>query len=146
MERIGVLKKTYEYLNIQMRSADEVRFAHMLEMQRIAGEIQAWEYEPLTLDIAPNLECKRTYKPDFLMRLAYDGEIPKQWGEKEYLEKHKEIILPTPKPILFEVKGWYHNRNQDIKRFENAANLYIHKYRFFLVEWKNKQWKTKEYK
>jgi hypothetical protein len=52
-----------------MMNRTEARFANHLEVQRILGQITAWEFEVDTLRLAPDM----TYTPDFKV---FDGDNP----------------------------------------------------------------------
>jgi hypothetical protein len=136
-------KKEYVYMGIKMKSDDEVKFAHYLELQRIEGKIYKWQYEPFALDIAPNLSImrykngkpKRTYTPDFVVTPYNPSKVI--W------------TYPDPRDIMkriYEVKGWTPYREKGIKVFEAAANLYIRDYNFFLAEYKGKKLTITEYR
>ena len=116
-----MVKRVHEYNGIDMNSNDEVKFASHLDWMLVAGEIASWEYETVTLDLAQNLKCKRTYCPDFI------------------------VTLPDGTDEIYEVKGWHKGRTSSIKVFENAANLYCHIYNFYLVEWKTGGLSIKHY-
>lgn len=51
-------------------NSDEKRYADLLEIRRIAGEVRWWKYEAVSIRLA-----KRTfYRPDFLVQMA-DGSV-----------------------------------------------------------------------
>jgi hypothetical protein len=83
------------------RSKWEAAYASKLEMEKQAGLIKSWWYEPFSLW----LPGKVRYKPDFLIEMPY---IPG-------MERHLEII---------EVKGWSKNRRDGITRLKIAAALF----------------------
>lgn len=83
------------------RSKWEAAYASTLELQKRAGLIKAWWYEPFSLW----LPGKVRYKPDFLIEMPY---IPG-------MERHLEII---------EVKGWSKNRRDGMTRLKIAAALF----------------------
>lgn len=83
------------------RSKWEAAYASKLELEKRAGLIKAWWYEPFSLW----LPGKVRYKPDFLIEMPY---IPG-------MERHLEII---------EVKGWSKNRRDGMTRLKIAAAIY----------------------
>lgn len=83
------------------RSKWEAAYASKLELEKHAGIIKAWWYEPFSLW----LPGKVRYKPDFLIEMPY---IPG-------MERHLEII---------EVKGWSKNKRDGMTRLKIAAALF----------------------
>jgi hypothetical protein len=83
------------------RSKWEAAYANKLELEKRAGIIKAYWYEPFSLW----LPGKVRYKPDFLIEQPY---IPG-------MERHLEIV---------EVKGWSKNRRDGITRLKIAAALF----------------------
>ena len=81
------------------RSKWDAAYAAKLELEKQAGLVKAWWYEPLSLW----LPGKVRYKPDFLIQYP------------EGLERRCEII---------EVKGWSKNRRDGITRLKIAAALF----------------------
>ena len=83
------------------KSKWEAAFAAKLELEKRAGIIKAYWYEPFSLW----LPGKVRYKPDFLIEQPY---IPG-------MERHLEIV---------EVKGWSRNRRDGMTRLKIAAALF----------------------
>ena len=83
------------------RSKWEAAYASKLELEKAAGLIKQWWYEPFSLW----LPGKVRYKPDFLIEMPY---IPG-------MERHLEII---------EVKGWSKNLRDGKTRLKIAAALF----------------------
>ena len=81
------------------RSKWEAAFANKLELEKHAGLIKQWWYEPFSLW----LPGKVRYKPDFMIQYP-DG-----------MEQRLEIV---------EVKGWSRNRRDGITRLKIAAALF----------------------
>ena len=81
------------------RSKWEAAYASKLELEKHAGLIKAWWYEPFSLW----LPGKVRYKPDFLIQYP-DG-----------LEQRLEVI---------EVKGWSKNRRDGMTRLKIAAAIF----------------------
>lgn len=76
------------------RSKSEADYALILEAKRQAGEILWWQYEPITLKLAPKL----SYTPDFF------------------------VMLPTGELIAIEVKGF--PRDDAMAKLKIAAKLF----------------------
>ena len=81
------------------RSKWEAAYASKLDLEKHAGLIKAWWYEPFSLW----LPGKVRYKPDFLIQYP-DG-----------LEQRLEIV---------EVKGWSKNRRDGMTRLKIAAAIF----------------------
>ena len=91
----------------------ETRYAEHLEVQRLAGEIVSWQYEPLKLRLGEN--WKTTFTADFMVVRA-SGEVE-----------------------LVDVKGSGGAEDDARVKIKTAARLYP---QFWFVEemWKAKQW------
>lgn len=81
------------------KSKWEAAYASKLELEKAAGIIKAYYYEPFSLWLPGGVR----YKPDFMV----DGSIFKP----EYME-------------IIEVKGWSKNRRDGITRLKIAAALF----------------------
>jgi hypothetical protein len=92
------------------RSKTEVRYAQLLEYRRMAGEIIAWEYEPIKLTIGHS--C--TYTPDF------------------------RLMFPDIHQELHEVKGAFIREKAWIKLKVTAAKY--PELTFVLAQWKQGEW------
>lgn len=89
------------------RSKWEAAYAAKLDMDKAAGMIKAWWYEPFSLW----LPGKVRYKPDFMVE--YHPANFEQNG----------FDLHTPLEII-EVKGWSRNRRDGMTRLKIAAALF----------------------
>ena len=85
----------------RFKSKWEENYSQKLDLEKRAGIIKAYWYEPFSLW----LPGKVRYKPDFLIEQPY---IPG-------MERHLEIV---------EVKGWSRNRRDGITRLKIAASIY----------------------
>ena len=90
----------------KFRSKWEASYASKLELEKRAGIIKAWWYEPFSLW----LPGKVRYKPDFLVQ----QQTKLYAGPDEYAYS-LEII---------EVKGWSKNRRDGMTRLKIAASLF----------------------
>jgi len=88
------------------KSKWEAAYASKLELEKRAGIIKAWWYEPFSLW----LPGKVRYKPDFLVQ----QQTKLYAGPDEYAYS-LEII---------EVKGWSKNRRDGMTRLKIAASLF----------------------
>jgi len=92
------------------KSNAERHYAHVLELQRRANELQAWKHEAVTLVvIQPDAKTKRRYTPDFYV-LENDGSV-----------------------TFIEVKGGFIREDAQLK-FERAAEAYP-AFRFVMVQY-----------
>ena len=105
-DRLGPVKNVAPTVaSPQYRSKWEAAYANKLELEKRAGHITGWRYEPFSLW----LPGKIRYKPDFMVwRECGDG-----YGKVARIEI--EII---------EVKGWSRNRRDGITRLKIAAALF----------------------
>lgn len=83
------------------RSKWEAAYASKLEMEKGAGLIKAWWYEPFSLW----LPGKVRYKPDFMVQRNY---LTNSYFDLE----------------IIEVKGWSKNRRDGMTRLKIAAALF----------------------
>lgn len=58
---------------IRFRSKAEARYAQQLEAQRLAGQIRAWSYEPITVTLATAAGHRARFTPDFGVRHMDDS-------------------------------------------------------------------------
>ena len=91
----------------------EGRFAAILEMQRLFGEIKGWSFEPETLVLGPKL----TFTPDFKVE-ELDGSLT--W---------------------YDVKGKHVWEDSVVKA--KAAAVIFPQYRFAQVRWNGSEWKSR---
>jgi len=89
------------------RSKWEAAYASKLELEKHAGLIKAWWYEPFSLW----LPGKVRYKPDFMV----------QYVDQPVYPTH---ICAPPRLEIIEVKGWSRNRRDGITRLKIAAALF----------------------
>ena len=89
------------------RSKWEAAYASKLEMEKHAGLIKAWWYEPFSLW----LPGKVRYKPDFMV----------QYVDQPVYPTH---ICAPPRLEIIEVKGFSKNRRDGITRLKIAAALF----------------------
>lgn len=91
----------------------EAAYANKLELEKRAGLIKWWRYEPFSLW----LPGKVRYKPDFLVHY------------------HPTTLVETsPMLEVIEVKGWSKNRRDGVTRLKIAAAL------FPCFTWRLVQW------
>ena len=89
----GLLSQKRKISESGMNKTEEL-FSHLLEASKKAGEIADWQFEAVTLKVAPNTR----YKPDFL------------------------AVLPCGHWQFFEIKG--HLRDDAAVKFKTAAQRY----------------------
>lgn len=97
---VGDLKKSSPY-----KSKWEAAYASKLELDKSAGLILRYYYEPFSLW----LPGKVRYKPDFLV----ETNNVNPWGGHVY-----------PNIEIIEVKGWSKNRRDGMTRLKMAAALF----------------------
>lgn len=85
------------------KSKWEASYASKLELEKRAGLIKDWRYEPMSLKLA---EGKR-YRPDFLV----EQRLPVDENDHRTLE-------------LIDVKGWHKNKRDAMTHIKWAAQLY----------------------
>ena len=85
----------------KFKSKWEETYSAKLELEKKAGLIKAWWYEPFSLW----LPGKVRYKPDFMVEYKVTQDMP------GYIE-------------VIEVKGWSKNRRDGITRLKIAAAIY----------------------
>lgn len=109
----------------------EKRYSDNLELKRMAGEIEAWAFEPIRLRLTPIPlvgEKNPFYKPDFLVVIPHNDPV---FGSINTFEFH-------------ETKGFF--RLASLNRIKQAASLYPW-FRFVAVTWdKRKGWEFREFK
>jgi hypothetical protein len=91
------------------KSKWEAAYASKLELEKRAGLIKAYWYEPFSLW----LPGKVRYKPDFLVQYSDSNMIA--CGNDHYRQPPLELI---------EVKGWSKNRRDGMTRLKIAAALF----------------------
>jgi hypothetical protein len=97
-----VQRKVFPVTSSPYRSKWEAAYASKLELEKQAGIIKAYWYEPFSLW----LPGKVRYKPDFLVQYAPDRD--------DF----------TPGLEIIEVKGWSKNRRDGITRLKIAAAVF----------------------
>jgi hypothetical protein len=90
------------------KSKWEAAYAAKLDLEKAAGVIKQWWYEPFSLW----LPGKVRYKPDFLVQRADPRFVVSV-----------DCMTPTIMEII-EVKGWSRNRRDGITRLKIAAAIY----------------------
>lgn len=88
------------------KSKWEAAYASKLELEKLAGYIKDFKYEPFSLW----LPGKIRYKPDFLV-----------WREQETDPPHVYSWLEIE---VIEVKGWSKNRRDGMTRLKMAAAMF----------------------